>query len=117
MGAGQFHHTINTLKYADRAKEIKTHVRRNQGSVAMHVAQMRAVISQLQQQNSILKAMLTAPAVSYAPFVRGCEALSCRLGHEMRWQTLAPLQHSRARTTRQSRLFQFLHSVPPAWLF
>jgi Kinesin motor domain len=22
----QYHHTINTLKYADRAKEIKTHV-------------------------------------------------------------------------------------------
>lgn len=22
----QYHHTINTLKYADRAKEIKTHI-------------------------------------------------------------------------------------------
>ena len=63
MGAAQYHHTINTLKYADRAKEIKTHVRRNQGSVAMHVAQMRAAILQLQQQNAILKAMLTAPVV------------------------------------------------------
>ena len=61
MGSTQYHHTINTLKYADRAKEIKTHVRRNQGNVAMHVAQMRAVITQLQQQNTLLKAMLTAP--------------------------------------------------------
>lgn len=23
---GQYHHTVNTLKYADRAKEIKTHI-------------------------------------------------------------------------------------------
>ena len=22
----QYHHTVNTLKYADRAKEIKTHI-------------------------------------------------------------------------------------------
>lgn len=63
MAGSQYHHTVNTLKYADRAKEIKTHVRRNQGSVAMHVAQMRQAIVQLQQQNSVLKAMLTAPLV------------------------------------------------------
>ena len=25
-GGDQYNHTINTLKYADRAKEIKTHV-------------------------------------------------------------------------------------------
>ena len=25
-GADQYHHTTNTLKYADRAKEIKTHI-------------------------------------------------------------------------------------------
>ncbi|KAK9804474.1 hypothetical protein WJX73_006365 [Symbiochloris irregularis] len=61
MARSQYHHTVNTLKYADRAKEIKTHVRRNHGSVAMHVAQMRQAIVQLQQQNSVLKAMLTAP--------------------------------------------------------
>lgn len=67
MSASQYHHTLNTLKYADRAKEIKTHVRRNQGSVAMHVAQMRAVIAQLQQQNALLKAMLTAPVVRSLP--------------------------------------------------
>ena len=62
-GTGQYHHTLNTLKYADRAKEIKTHVRRNTGSVALHVAQMKAVILQLQQQNSALKSMLNSPAV------------------------------------------------------
>ena len=63
LGQGQYHHTLNTLKYADRAKEIKTHVRRNTASVAVHVAQMRAIILQLQQQNSALKAMLNSPAV------------------------------------------------------
>ena len=63
-GIGQYHHTVNTLKYADRAKEIKTHVRRNTASVAVHVAQMRAIILQLQQQNQALKSMLSSPAVS-----------------------------------------------------
>ena len=66
-GTGQYHHTLNTLKYADRAKEIKTHVRRNTGSVALHVAQMKAVILQLQQQNAALKAMVNSPAVSPMP--------------------------------------------------
>ena len=67
VGGSQYHHTVNTLKYADRAKEIKTHVRRNHGSVAMHVAQMRQAITQLQQQNAVLKAMLTAPLVRDGP--------------------------------------------------
>ena len=62
-GLSQYHHTVNTLKYADRAKEIKTHVRRNTASVAVHVAQMRNIILQLQQQNNALKAMLNSPAV------------------------------------------------------
>ena len=62
-GIGQYHHTLNTLKYADRAKEIKTHVRKNTGNVALHVAQMKAVILQLQQQNAALKSMLNSPAV------------------------------------------------------
>ena len=68
-GIGQYHHTVNTLKYADRAKEIKTHVRRNTASVAVHVAQMRAIILQLQQQNQALKSMLSSPAVSFSPSI------------------------------------------------
>lgn len=44
----QYHHTINTLKYADRAKEIKTHVARNVGSVERHVADYQKIIDNLQ---------------------------------------------------------------------
>lgn len=33
----QYHHSINTLKYADRAKEIKTHVVQNVGTVQSHL--------------------------------------------------------------------------------
>ena len=51
----QYHHTMNTLKYANRAKEIKTHVRRNQGTVQEHVSKLRAQIAILQRENAILK--------------------------------------------------------------
>jgi hypothetical protein len=44
----QYSHTINTLKYADRAKEIKTHVRRNVGTVDTHITEYQRVIDNLQ---------------------------------------------------------------------
>ncbi len=40
----QYHHSINTLKYADRAKEIKTHVVQNVGTVESHVADYQKII-------------------------------------------------------------------------
>jgi len=46
--AVQYSHTINTLKYADRAKEIKTHVRRNTGTVDTHITEYQRVIDNLQ---------------------------------------------------------------------
>lgn len=51
----QYHHTVNTLKYANRAKEIKTHVRRNQGTVQEHVSKLRIQIAALQRENALLK--------------------------------------------------------------
>ena len=51
----QYHHTLNTLKYANRAKEIKTHVRRNQGTVQEHVSKLRIQIAALQRENALLK--------------------------------------------------------------
>ncbi|KAL3160635.1 hypothetical protein ABBQ32_010559 [Trebouxia sp. C0010 RCD-2024] len=51
----QYHHTVNTLKYADRAKEIKTHVRQNAGTVQEHVAQYQAIIDDLKEENDQLK--------------------------------------------------------------
>ncbi|XXG49009.1 hypothetical protein AAC387_Pa02g3307 [Persea americana] len=44
----QYHHTVNTLKYADRAKEIRTHVQKNIGTVDTHVADYQRMIDNLQ---------------------------------------------------------------------
>ncbi|XP_077234004.1 P-loop containing nucleoside triphosphate hydrolases superfamily protein [Tasmannia lanceolata] len=44
----QYHHTVNTLKYADRAKEIKTHVQKNIGTIDNHVADYQRMIENLQ---------------------------------------------------------------------
>lgn len=61
--ASQYHHTLNTLKYANRAKEIKTHVRRNQGTVQEHVSRLRAQILALQRENVALRAAQQTPMV------------------------------------------------------
>lgn len=44
----QYHHTVNTLKYADRAKEIKTHIQKNVGTVDTHVEDYQRMIDSLQ---------------------------------------------------------------------
>jgi hypothetical protein len=44
----QYHHSVNTLKYADRAKEIKTHVVKNVGSVERHITDYQNIIDNLQ---------------------------------------------------------------------
>ncbi|CAN1184371.1 Kinesin-like protein KIN-8B [Linum perenne] len=44
----QYHHTVNTLKYADRAKEIKTHIQKNIGTVDNHVSDYQKMIDSLQ---------------------------------------------------------------------
>ncbi|KAF9608573.1 hypothetical protein IFM89_010005 [Coptis chinensis] len=44
----QYHHTVNTLKYADRAKEIKTHIQKNIGTVDTHVEDYQRMIDSLQ---------------------------------------------------------------------
>ncbi|CAL9093544.1 unnamed protein product [Musa textilis] len=51
----QYHHTINTLKYADRAKEIKTQVHKNIGTVHTHVADYQRMIDSLQIEVSRLR--------------------------------------------------------------
>ncbi|XP_023757908.1 kinesin-like protein KIN-8B [Lactuca sativa] len=54
----QYHHTINTLKYADRAKEIKTHIQKNIGTVDTHVSDYQRMIDSLQNEVSQLKTQL-----------------------------------------------------------
>ncbi|CAM0876484.1 unnamed protein product [Alopecurus aequalis] len=51
----QYHHTTNTLKYADRAKEIKTHVHKNIGTIDTHVEDYQRMIQNLQGEVSQLK--------------------------------------------------------------
>ncbi|PIN00348.1 Kinesin-like protein [Handroanthus impetiginosus] len=51
----QYHHTVNTLKYADRAKEIKTHIQKNIGTVNAHVSDYQKIIDNLQGEVSRLR--------------------------------------------------------------
>lgn len=50
--------TYNTLKYAMRAKKIKTNVKRNVVNVQLHVEQYVQMAEQLKRENSILKRQL-----------------------------------------------------------
>ena len=54
----QYHHTTNTLKYADRAKEIKTHVQTNIGTVESHISDYQRMIDNLQKEVYQLKTEL-----------------------------------------------------------
>ncbi|XAR51435.1 Plus-end-directed kinesin ATPase [Bertholletia excelsa] len=51
----QYHHTVNTLKYADRAKEIKTHIQKNIGIIDTHVSDYQRMIDSLQVEVFRLK--------------------------------------------------------------
>ncbi|XP_057481190.1 kinesin-like protein KIN-8B isoform X2 [Actinidia eriantha] len=51
----QYHHTVNTLKYADRAKEIKTHIQKNIGTIDTHVSDYQRMIDGLQIEVCRLK--------------------------------------------------------------
>ncbi|KAA8531497.1 hypothetical protein F0562_006150 [Nyssa sinensis] len=51
----QYHHTVNTLKYADRAKEIKTHIKKNIGTIDTHVSDYQRMIDNLQIEVCRLK--------------------------------------------------------------
>ena len=59
-GDDQYGHTVNTLKYADRAKEIKTNVQTNVISVGMHPGEAQRVIEQLQGEVAGLRKELKA---------------------------------------------------------
>lgn len=51
----QYNHTVNTLKYADRAKEIKTHVRVEKKTVDSHILEYQRMIDELNEENRQLK--------------------------------------------------------------
>lgn len=56
--ADQYLNTINTLKYADRAKEIKTNVKTNVQPVESHLGKYHEIISSLQGEVQALKVQL-----------------------------------------------------------
>ena len=50
--------TLNTLKYAQRAKTIKTNVSKNVSSVTNHVSKYAQLINELKAENEELKTLL-----------------------------------------------------------
>ncbi|KAH9620804.1 hypothetical protein KSS87_012573 [Heliosperma pusillum] len=50
-----YHHTTNTLKYANRAKEIKTHVQKNFATLDSHISDYQRIINSLQTEVCRLK--------------------------------------------------------------
>ena len=58
----RFEETINTLKYANRAKNLKTQVARNVVSVSAHIAEYQRVIMELRNEVADLKAEMKSGA-------------------------------------------------------
>jgi kinesin family protein 18/19 len=59
--------TINTLKYADRAKQIKTIVKRNVLDVKYHISNYTKIISQLKDQITSLREQLKINGSPHKP--------------------------------------------------
>ncbi|OXB72689.1 UNVERIFIED_CONTAM: hypothetical protein H355_005463 [Colinus virginianus] len=66
----QFEDTNNTLKYANRAKNIKTFAKRNVLSVEYHLEKYTHVIEQLQAEVGTLRAMLASGTQAVVSQVR-----------------------------------------------
>lgn len=56
--SSQFEETINTLKYANRAKNIKTKALANKKIVSLHIAEYKNIINDLRQEIEQLKTKL-----------------------------------------------------------
>lgn len=54
-----FEDTYNTLKYATRAKKIKSNIKRNVVNVELHVGHYVKMVEELQKENNSLKMQLT----------------------------------------------------------
>lgn len=60
--ANQYEETVNSLKYANRAKDIKTKVQQNVIETEMHVVQYQSIIAALRQEVMDLKSQLAVGA-------------------------------------------------------
>ena len=65
----QFEETINTLKYANRAKNIKTKALTNKKLVALHISEYKNIINDLRNEIEELKDRLSDKGIddSYEP--------------------------------------------------
>lgn len=52
---GQYEETVNTLKYANRAKNIKMRVQANKKMVYQHISTYKSIISDLREEIINLK--------------------------------------------------------------
>jgi len=62
-----FEETLNTLKYANRAKNIKTHVKRNVLNVNHHISEYVSLISNLRNEIQVLKNQILEKAPHPSP--------------------------------------------------
>lgn len=79
-----FMETLNTLKYANRARNIKNKVVVNQDKTSQQISALRAEIARLQMELMEYKAVSSCPALDLccASLVTGqtlCSVLSCLL--------------------------------------
>ena len=61
-GATQYEETINTLKYANRAKNIKMRVEPNKKMVHLHISAYKNIISDLKEEIGRLKSKINNPS-------------------------------------------------------
>lgn len=54
----QYEETVNTLKYANRAKNIKMRVQANKKMVYLHVSAYKSIISDLKEEIEALKGQI-----------------------------------------------------------
>lgn len=110
----QYHHTINTLKYADRAKEIKTHVRHNQGTVQEHIVEYQRIIDSLKvaRHTHVLSRLPWAPrtrATESTPELQELPAVGPVAGEEPRgWMGADPAAPARPSLDLLLHLFALL---------
>ena len=98
-GSDQYAHTVNTLKYADRAKEILTHVVQNLQTVESHIGDYQRLIDNLQGEVVRLKKC-----------VKQAEANKVRNDHDDRYGHLVS---RRSAGGLGGRGFEFRNSASP----
>ncbi|XP_059157154.1 kinesin-like protein KIF19 isoform X2 [Physella acuta] len=88
----QFEESRNTLVYADRAKHIKTKVRRNVTDVAYHIAQYSNIISELRDEIMRLRSKLTEQT-QYKHSVANIQAVQSEVVESQRKTDKSELTH------------------------